>query len=163
MKLLMNTITGALLVALAVLTGCKQSMVISRVDYSQAIESVLTPNEEGVVIDRQHGLKFNILPLQYAETQDTSSVTTEVVRLIRDEEGYYYITAPGYNHVYVMTSGEGELKLEQKIKISENGISQPAFNQRMEYIQLVNLETGESWRLSPDGVQKSSNDGQNEG
>lgn len=162
MKLFMK-FSGFLLMAGVVLSACGQSLVISRVDYSQAIESVLTPNEEGFVIDVQHGLKFNILPLQYAETQDTSSVTTEVVRLIRGEKGFYFITAPGYNHVYVMAPEEGELVAVQQIKITENGIAQPAFNQRDKYIQLINLKTGESWMLTIDGIQKQSKTAQNEG
>lgn len=162
MKLFMKFF-GPLLMVAVVLSACGQSLVISRVDYSQAIESVLKPNEEGFVIDVQHGLKFNIMPLQYAETQDTSSVTTEVVRLIRGEKGFYYITAPGYNHVYVMAPEEGKLEVVQQIKVTENGIAQPAFNQRDEYIQLVNLETGESWMLTAEGVQKQSKTAQNEG
>ncbi|MDZ7693740.1 MAG: hypothetical protein U5K69_21910 [Balneolaceae bacterium] len=82
-KLQFNT-SGLWPLAFAVLlfAGCKQSMVISDVNYSQPIETVLTPNEEGVVEDIQHGISFNILPLQYIETQDTSSVTTQEVRMI---------------------------------------------------------------------------------
>lgn len=162
MKLFINTFTGFLLVAV-ILSGCKEPMVISRVDYSQSIESVLTPDKQGVVHDLQHGIKFNILPLQYAETQDTSSVTTEVIRLIRGEKGFYYITASGYNHVYVMAPEKGKLELREEIKVSENGIDQPAFNQRMSHIQLVNLKTGESWMLTADGIKEEKSKEQNKG
>lgn len=153
MKTLMNTIAVTLLMA-AVFTGCKQSMVISKVDYSQSIESVLTPDKNGVVHDVQHGLMFNIKPLQYAETQDTSSVTTNEVRYIRGQEGFYYITAPDYKNVYVMAPDKGKLKLEKKLEVSESGLAKPAFNQRTSYIQLLNQESGESWKLDPESVQK---------
>jgi hypothetical protein len=154
MKSLIHTVAALAIVAAVSITGCKQSMVISEVDYSQSIESVLTPDEEGVVEDVQHGLKFNIKPLQYAETQDTSSVTTEEVRYIRGQEGHYYITAPNYENVYVMIPEEGRLKLKNKLTVSESGLEEPAFNQRMSYIQLLNQKSGESWEITPDGIKK---------
>ena len=158
-----NTCALGLLLTIVFMTGCKQSMVISKVDYSQSIESVLTPNEEGIVEDVEHGLKFSIMPLQYAESQDTSSVTTKEVRYIRGQEGYYYITAPNYRNVYVMTPENSSLKLEKKLEVAENGISQPAFNQRTSYIQLLNLSSGESWKLNPEGVVKESQMAKNNG
>lgn len=162
-SLQINTFALTLLLAAVFATGCKQSMVISKVDYSQSIESVLTPNEQGIVEDVQHGLKFSIMPLQYAETQDTSSVMTEQIRYIRGKEGFYYITAKDYRNVYVMAPEDSKLKLKKKIKISENGISQPAFNQRMSYIQLLNRSSGEAWRLNPEGAEKESQMAKNEG
>ncbi len=154
MKSLIQTIPAIGLIAVLSLTGCKQSMVISKVDYSQSIESVLTPNEDGVVRDVQHGLTFNIKPLQYAEMQDTSSVTTSQVRYIRGKEGFYYITAPNYKNVYVMIPEKGRLKLEKKLKISETGLEQPALNQRTSHIQLINQSSGEAWKLNPESVEK---------
>ncbi|MDR8390934.1 hypothetical protein NC796_07285 [Aliifodinibius sp. S!AR15-10] len=140
---------------LLLFAGCKQSMVISDVNYSQPIETVLTPNENGVVEDVQHGLSFNILPLQYAETEDTSSVTTREVRMIRGKEGFYYITAAGYSNVYVMAPEKNQLKLKKKIKISEEGIEQPAFNQRDTYVQLLNRETEDTYMLTEEGVKQT--------
>lgn len=154
MKSLIHSLTALTLIAIAFLAGCKQSMVLSRVDYSQSIETVLTPNKQGVVKDMQHGLTFNILPLQYAETQDTTSVTTREIRYIRGQEGYYYITAPNYRHVYVMAPEQNRLKLKKKLKVSDSGIAQPALNQRTSYVQLVNLKSGQSWKLDPKGIQK---------
>jgi len=154
MKLVIRKIAAMGLLFALIVTGCKQSMVISKVDYSQSIESVLTPDENGVVKDVQHGLTFNILPLQYAETQDTSSVTTNEVRYIRGKEGFYYITAPNYKNVYVMAPEKSKLKLKKKLSISETGIAQPALNQRSTFIQLVNQSSGESWELSPENAVK---------
>lgn len=152
----LNTILAIYLGAILLLSaGCRQSMVIRNVDYSQPIETVLVPDEEGVVQDIQHGLKFSILPLQYAETQDTSSVTTNEIRMIRGQEGFYYITAPGYMNVYVMAPEKNGLKLKKKIVISQRGISEPAFNQRKSYIQLLNRETNETYLLTVNGIQKS--------
>lgn len=154
MKTLTHIITVLTVAAAVALTGCKQSMVISQVDYSQSIESVLTPNEDGMVEDIQHGIRFNVMPLQFEETGDTSSVTTEEVRLIRGQEGYYYITAPNYEHIYVMEPEEGVLSLKSKLAVTENGLAEPALNQRASYIQLINRDTGESWEVRPEDIQK---------
>lgn len=149
-----KTFAAVLTVSFFLLLGCKPSMVISKVDYSQPIESVLEPNEEGMVNDQEHGLRFSMMPLQYAETQDTTSVTTSEIRYIRGQSGFYYVTAPTYKHVYLMSPEKSELKLEEKFKISEVGIDKPAFNQRDNYVQLVNRTTGERYRLTPEGMKK---------
>lgn len=146
-----NTIVAVALLV-GVFTGCKQSMVISQVDYSQSIESVLSPDEDGMINDERMGVRFSILPLQYIETEDTTSVTTEEVHSIRDNKGYIYVTAPEYSHVFIMKPGAGELILEEQVEISENGISQPAFNQREDYIQLIDRSSNDSWRLNAEGI-----------
>ncbi|WP_445665017.1 hypothetical protein [Fodinibius sp. AD559] len=154
MKSFIQTVTMISVIAAVLLTGCKQSMVISKVDYSQSIESVLQPDEDGTVEDPKHGISFNIKPIQYAETQDTSSITTKQVRYIRGQEGYYYITAPDYKNVYVMAPEKGKLVLKETLKITDEGISKPAFNQRMTHIQLLNRSTGEVWQVNAESIKK---------
>lgn len=144
-------------VGILAITGCQQTLTISKVDYSQPIETVLEPDQQGVVNDMQHGISFNVLPIQYAETGDSTSVTTEQIRMIRGKEGFYYITSAGYQHVYVMAPEEEKLKLKKKIMIAEGGISQPAFNQRSPFVQLLNRETGENYALTAEGIQKLDN------
>jgi len=145
---------AGLAATLFIISGCSQSMVISRVNYSQPIESVLTPDEDGVVRDGRNGIAFNMLPLQYEETQDTSSVTTSELRYIRGKKGFFYITAPAYRHEYLMAPEEGALELREKFLIGETGIEQPAFNQRDTFIQLVDRATGDSYRLTPEGLER---------
>ncbi|MFH5833971.1 hypothetical protein ACG2F4_08785 [Halalkalibaculum sp. DA3122] len=147
-------LTGLLLLV----AGCKQSLVISDVNYAQPIESVLTPDEEGTVVDVQHGLSFNILPLQFAETGDSSAVATRQVRLIRGKQGFYYITAPGYSNVYVMAPEKHKLTLKREINIDEEGIEEPAFNQREAYVQLLDRKTSESYRLTEQGILENDNE-----
>ena len=154
MKSFIQVITVISVVAAVLLTGCKQSMVISKVDYSQSIESVLQPDDDGTVTDPQHGITFNIKPIQYAETQDTSSVTTNQVRYIRGQEGYYYITAPDYKNIYVMAPDKGKLVLKETLKVTDEGITKPAFNQRMTHIQLLNRSTGEVWKVTAEDIKK---------
>src|SRR5699024_6961968 len=94
-QILVGIIVGISLMA----AGCKQSMVINKVDYSQPIKSVVRPNEEGMVVDQRYGMKINIMPLLYDETQDTSTVSTTQVRIIRGQSGHYNLTATTYQHV----------------------------------------------------------------
>jgi hypothetical protein len=134
--------------------ACGSKMAIERVNYSQSLETVVQPSETGAVDDIKHGLSFNIKPIQYKETRDTSSVTTDKVHLIRNAKGFYFVTAPGYNNVYVMRPETGKLNLHKTIHISDNGIGKPAFNQRDPHIQLINQETDETYRLTEEGTQQ---------
>ncbi|NGP89060.1 hypothetical protein [Fodinibius halophilus] len=156
MKSTIYTYVVSVVLSVILFMGCKSSMVIEKVDYSQSIESVITPNEDGLVKDIQRGLTFNIKPLQYAETQDTSEITTKQVRYIRGQEGYYYITAPNYKNVYVMAPEKGKLQLKEKLAVSESGIEKPALNQRASHVQLLSRTSGDSWKLYPEKAKKNS-------
>jgi hypothetical protein len=74
-----------------------------------------------------------------------------VIRLIRDSEGYYYLTSKGFRHVYVFAPAEASLKLKTKVLITEKGMEAPAFNQRAPYVQLLNGKD-KPRRLNRDGV-----------
>ena len=138
--------------SLLLLTACSSSLVIKNVDFAQPIESVLTPNSKGVVQDVRAGLSFDMMPLQYAETKDTSSVTVPAIRIIRGHDGFYYITAKGFKNVYVMAPSNGTLKLHKKILVTKEGLSSPAFNQRMPYVQLIDGSSA-SYDLTKDGLK----------
>ncbi|MEX2640746.1 MAG: hypothetical protein WD266_08650, partial [Balneolales bacterium] len=115
-------LTINLLAAFAICTlGACGSLVIENVDYAQPIESVLSVQDDGTVEDVRSGLSFSIMPLQNEETGDTTSVTTPEIRIIRNQEGYYFVTAPGYAHVFVLRPQAGELQLHETILIDENG------------------------------------------
>lgn len=148
---LLSFLMGGLIIGIFV--GCGSKMTIKRVNYSQPLESVLETSENGKVEAVEHGLSFNIKPIQYKETKDTSSVTTEKVHLIRNSKGYYFLTASGYNNVYVLQPETGSLKLHKAIKITQEGLSQPAFNQREPYIQLIDRESDQTYRLTEKGIQ----------
>lgn len=155
MKMLQKAVkSGLTVLILLAVTACSSSLVIQKVNFSQPVETVLNPDSKGIVHDRAQGLDFSIMPLQYAETQDTSSVTTEKVRLIRDKEGYYFITANGYKNVYVMKPQAGEMKLHKKIHVSDEGIMHPAFNQREPNVQLIDRGNNATYSLNENGIKK---------
>jgi hypothetical protein len=134
-------------------SACK-TFEVKNVNYSQQVESVLIPTEYGEITDSRYGLSFNILPFQYEEMQDSNSVQIDNVRLIRNQNGFYFITANGFNNVYVMKPIKNGLKLKEKIAVSENGLIKPAFNLRSPYVQLIDLETSEKYSLNEKGIKK---------
>lgn len=139
-----------LILCVAVLFGaaaCGPSLVIQDVDYSQPIESVLSPDSDNEVHDQRFSVKFNLNPILAEE--GVSSV--EEIRLIRNRSGFYFVTASGFTHVYVFKPEEDELALEHKIEITEEGLQEPAFNQRGSHIELVDLTTGQTYNLDQTG------------
>lgn len=152
----LQKVTIALVLSAFMLFGaaCKSSFVVKDVDYSQRIESVLTPDENGVVYDVRHGLRFNVLAFQHQEFGDTSSIDIEEIRLIRNANGFYFITAQNFNHVYVMEPEAGSLKLVKRIKVAEDGLKSPAFNLRDNIVELVELESSEVFALNADGIKE---------
>lgn len=127
--------------------ACGPSLVIQDVDYSQPIESVLTPDADNEVQDQRYAIKFNISSI--LETEEVSSV--DEIRLIRNSAGYYFVTADGFNNVYVLEAGESELKLKTEIELSENGLGRPAFNLRDGNIELVDRDSGDTYNLDQNG------------
>ena len=130
--------------------ACGPSLVLQGVNYAQPIESVLSPDSNAEVHDQRYAVQFNISPV--LEEEGVSSV--DQVRFIRNGAGYYFLTAAGFNNVYVFTPGESELALETKINITGNGLQQPAFNQRSGSIELVDMATGDTYNLDQNGLRQ---------
>lgn len=137
------------LMSLLLLISCS-SVVLKPADFAWPIESVLKVNDKGMIQDQRHALSVNVRELFFLETGDSVNITVPV-RVIRDNNGYYYITAPKFKNVYVFEQVEGGLKLVNTIFISSNGLTSPAFNQRSPYIQLLN-EKDAPRMLTKDGI-----------
>jgi len=132
-------------------SGCS-SLTLQSANFSWPVESVLPVNSDGNVVEQRYSIEFNTLPLFFEEYQDSSAYAGKEVRLIRDQQGYYYMTANEFKNVYVFQAGEGELILENKISISETGILRPAFNQRGTYIELIDANN-KSFSLTHNGIE----------
>lgn len=141
-------------------TACK-TFVVKNVNYAHQIESVLTPDENGTVNDVRHGISFNVQPFLKKEFGEKDSTEIQEVRLIRNQEGFYFITANQFKNVYVMEPEKGSLKMKKRIKVSETGISEPAFNMRDGMVQLVKVETNEIVSLNEEGIQKKKDNNGN--
>ncbi|MCX7984143.1 MAG: hypothetical protein N3A63_04500 [Bacteroidetes bacterium] len=138
-----------IVICVSILAGCS-SVVLKPADFSWPIESVLKVNEKGLIQDQRHCFTLNVRALFYLETNDSVNITVPV-RVIRDREGYYYMTAQKFKNVYVFEHVEGGLKLVNTILITTRGLGAPAFNQRAPYIQLVN-EKDPPRMLTKDGI-----------
>jgi hypothetical protein len=134
----MKQLTALLLLMSGILlTGCSV-LTLTPVDYAWPIEIRPETDAHGFLRDDRAGLAFNVTPLIFVETADSSKVGGISFRIIRDAEGYYYVIAPKFKNVYVFSGVEGALKLKTTIPVSQTGLASPAFNQRTSFIQLVN-------------------------
>lgn len=156
MKKLTKQVLTFFLLSTFLLQACNKSFVVKNVDYSQQIESVLIPNSEGIITDIRNGLSFSILPFQEEEFKTEIEYDSQIkeVRLIRNKNGYYFITADKFKHVYVMIPKKGELKMKKKILIDENGLYSPAFNWREPAVQLIDATNNTSILLTEKGIVK---------
>ena len=123
-------------ILLSALTACS-ILTLQPANFAWPIESVLPVSEEGMVLEDRYSIEFNTVSLFYEEFQDSSAYNGNSIRIIRDNSGYYYITAPKFKNVYVFRDEEGALVLHNKIFISELGIEDPVFNQRIPFIELI--------------------------
>lgn len=136
------------------LVGCS-SLMLKPADFSWPVESVLKADSKGMVQENRYQLSFSVKPLLFEETGDSANASGVTIRMIRDQIGYYFISAPKFKNVYVFGSAEGGLRLEKKIMISEGGMNAPAFNSRAPYIQLLN-GNDKPRLLSKDGIHEGA-------
>jgi len=124
-------------VLVMIFSGCS-TLVLRPADFAWPIEVVLKPDGKGYVQEARYQVIFNVKALLYEELKDSSTVTKQTLHILRDQAGYYYITAKDFKNVYVFCQSDGALKLEKKILVSEKGLEAPAFNQKVPYIHLIN-------------------------
>jgi len=117
--------------------GCA-TLTLEPVDYSWGIESVLAVAPDGAVAGAPKTLSFNAGPLFDLELGGVPRKGKPTIRVIRNRQGHYFVTALLFKHVYVFSPGAERLKLSRKILVDADGMKRPVFNQRDPFIQLVN-------------------------
>jgi hypothetical protein len=150
----MKTTIGISVCILALLAmGCS-TLVLRPVDFSWPIEVTLQPDGKGNVRENRYQVSFNVKALLYEELKDSAAVTKHTLHVIRDNAGFFFITAKGFKNVYVLGHGNGTLELHKKILVSEKGLDAPALNQRAPYISLINEKKGSEAPilLTKDGI-----------
>jgi hypothetical protein len=140
-----------------ILEGCG-SLTLTPADFSWPIEIAAVPDSTGMLQISRYKIAFNSKPLLYEELKDSVHVTKHIIHVIRDQNGFYYLTSKDFKNVYVFHQGEGALKLEKKIFIAKTGLDAPAFNQKGSVIQLVNeqKENEPTILLSNDGIHEGA-------
>ena len=136
----MNKLVVLLSILCMVLLLSCSSLTLDNVDYGWPVESVTTVSSENMVTEGRYSLNFNIAPVAQEEFQDTTALRGSKIRILRDQEGYYFLTGPRFKHVYVFKPGRHELKEEKIIEISQTGLQNPALNLRPPYVELIDGE-----------------------
>jgi len=152
--------TYAIIVGLLSFSACNNALVIEDVNYAQFVESVLIPDEHGVVTDYRNSLSFSIQPIAVQEFGEDTSEEISQIRLIRNQDGFYFITADQFKHVYVFEPKTGELKLKETIAISENVMESPVFNWRDPYVEIIANYRDETHYLNEKGIIKEDEEAQ---
>jgi len=122
---------------LFIITAACSVLTLQPANFSWPLESVLPVDDNGKVTEDRYSIEVNTIGLFFEEFQDSLSYKGKEIRMIRDNQGFYFLTASNFKNVYVFKVDEGKLELEEKIFISEFGLQTPAFNQRDPYIELV--------------------------
>ena len=133
-----------------ILAGCS-SLILKPADFAWPVESVLSVDSQGKVQSERYSLSVDVKALLFAETQDSVNILKINLRIIRDVKGYYFITASQFKNVYIFEQTVGGLKLKNKILVAQNGLTEPALNQRVPYVQLINGKNP-ALLLTEDGV-----------
>ena len=124
-------------VALLALAGCS-TLTLAPSDFAWPVMSELTADKAGTVSEDRYHLSFNIKPLMQEELQDSVNGAGKSVSVIRDRQGFYFVTGPKFKNVYVFQHAAEGLALVSSFNVHPTGLANPEFNQRPPHIQLLN-------------------------
>jgi hypothetical protein len=124
-------------ILLLFITAACSVLTLQPANFGWPLESILPVDDNGKVTEDRYSVEVNTVGLFFEEFQDSLSYKGKEIRMIRDNQGFYFMTSSNFKNVYVFKADEGKLVQENKIFISEFGLQAPAFNQRDPYIELV--------------------------
>ncbi len=136
MRIALLVVSGFCILALASCSALK----IEHVDYGWPVEVVATATSANMVSAERYGLAFSVAKIAEAEFQDSSALAGQQVRVLRSNEGFYFLTGPRFKNVYVLRPSEGELVKESVIPVSPTGLRSPALNLRSPYVELLDAD-----------------------
>lgn len=148
----MNHIKTILLISfITILIAACSTLKLTPADFGWPIESVLKIDDKGYAHDDRYSISFNTKPLFFEEEQDSMAYTGNSIRLIRNTEGFYFVTAKNFKSVYVFSTDKSALSLENKIPVNEKGFTDPVLNQRPPFIELI--DEGTTYKITSEGVE----------
>jgi len=130
----------SLLLGSTLLLASCAGLRLDRVDFGWPVESVTTVSNANMIEDVRYGFAAGVAPIAMEEFQDSTALRGAKLRLLRSNEGYYFLTGPRFKHVYVFTPGAAALSLNKAILVAEGGLKNPALNQRPPYVELLDGE-----------------------
>jgi hypothetical protein len=125
-----------LAIAAAILQSCA-SLTLENVDFNWPVESALTVSATNTIEDGRYSIVCNVAPLATKEFEDSTALRGATLRVLRNVEGYYFLTGPKFKHVYVFTTGVSELSMKSAIEVSQTGLVSPKLNQHPPYVELL--------------------------
>lgn len=148
----MKLIKILLLFPLIITLACS-TLTLKPTDFAWPVETVLKINDDGRVTADRYAIEFDTKGIFYEEFNDSSAYKNKGLRILRNMNGYYFITSEQFKNVYVFQADDGALVLENKIPVSETGLENPALNQREPYVELIN--DGKTLLLTNDGIYRT--------
>ena len=133
----MRLINHVLILLIFVFLAACSTYILKPADFSRPIESVLKVDNKGNIEEQRYSLIIRVKSLYFQEFADSMNFAGKEIRMIRDKAGYIFMTGKDFKNVYVFIPVEGGFKLENKILISEKNLSAPAFNQKLQNIELL--------------------------
>ena len=115
-------------------------LTLKPANFAWPVESVLSVDDDGMVTGDRYSISFDTKGLFFEEFQDSTVFKGKQIRIIRDVNGFYFITAEKFKSVYVFKMDHGGMILDTKINVSQTGVTDPALNQRQPYIELIDDE-----------------------
>ncbi len=124
------------LIPLLILSACT-AVSLAPANFAWPIENVLRTDDQGNVAIDRYSTEFNSSNLFKEEFGDSADYVGKEIRIIRDHLGYYFMTSVSFKYVYVFEIDDGAFEQVDKIFITEDGLKNPAFNQREPNIELL--------------------------
>ncbi len=140
-----------ILITIVVLSSCS-SLTLTPAEFGWPIEAVLKIDKNGFVKEERSAISFDTKTLFLEETQDSLGYAGKTLRIIRNHEGFYFMTSVDFKNVYVFGVERNSFTLENKIELGETGLTNPAFNQRKPFIELI--DDGKNYKLTSEGIEE---------
>ena len=141
------------LITISLLSSCS-SLTLTPAEFGWPIEGVLKIDKNGFVKEDRNAVSFDTKALFLEETQDSLGYAGKTLHVIRNHEGFYFMTSVDFKNVYVFSVEKNSFTLENKIELGEIGLKNPAFNQRKPFIELI--DDGKSYKLTSEGIEEGA-------
>jgi hypothetical protein len=152
-KITRLTIFISLFILTSIFSSCS-SFLLENVTYGWSSEIFINPDNSGNITIPKNSMTFNVSKL-FTEEKITENPSGFKIRIIRDDEGYFFITADKFKFVWVFESAEKSLKLKNKLElVKDTPQSDPKFNEHKPNIEIFTKD-GKKFILNKDGIVKN--------
>jgi hypothetical protein len=143
---------GFLIVFAMFISSCS-SFKIENVTYGWSAEYIASPDDNGNFTVPKHSMVLNLTKV-FQEEKITDPPSKFNIHIIRDDEGYYFITSDKFIFVWVFESREKSLKLYDKLNLLDNKpLNDPKFNEQKPNVKLF-MRDAKEFIINKDGVVK---------